>query len=522
MERLKEGNKHLLLLMSTFLFFTFCVFSTAYASPGIVTGLKQTNASNSAVKIEWNETSDAKYYQVAIDSNDDGSYVELTPHMSKFDSIYNLKSGVSYHVRVRGANRLRSGEYEYGPYCEPVEVVTAPYGRTEITPTSVTETSLSLYINSPPGTNIVKVSYYPAGENGNTQTIYQDGSDIQIHNLDNSKYYVIEITPERINSSKSFEAEGSKTSMRNFKLVPSKITDFSCISVNGNQLTFSWPNINSDDRYELVLFDMNGEEVKTMQNSVSRTDRITQTIKFFNCGKYKAKVRGYIIVNGTNYYGEWSDEYPCQTEYPNHNYGSKIVMSMPTCTNEGREVYNCTLCYNQKEESIPKVDHEYGPWRQFSDSEHKRYCKYNSLHTQTEKHSWNNGEVISQPTTTMQGLMRYTCKICGATKNEPIKKLNVVYPDNVTILKAVGGKGKITISWKTAKNADGYIIYRSDKQKSGYKKIATVKGSKKTSYINKNLKKGSKYYYKIKAYRVVDGNKVLSKKYSSVKYAKAS
>ena len=522
MERFKEGNKHFLLLILPFLFFTFCACFNVYASPGMVTGLKQTHASTSGVKIEWNETSDARYYQVAIDSNDDGSYAELAPRMSKYDSIYSLKSGVTYHVRIRGANRLKSGEYEYGPYCEPIEVVTAPLGRTEIMPTNVTETSMSFYISSPPGTNIVKVSYYPAGENGNTQTIYLDGSDVTIRNLDNHKLYMIEMTSERINSSKTFEAEGSKTTIHNFKLVPGKITDFSCISANGNQLTFSWPNINNDTRYELVLYDSDGEEVKTIQNSISRTDRITQTIRVFECGKYEAKVRGFITINGTNYYGEWSDECPCQTEYPNHNYGSKSVMSMPTCTNEGRQVSYCTLCNNRKEESIPKVDHEYGPWRPFNDIEHRRYCRYNSLHTQSEKHNWNNGEIITQATATTQDLMKYTCLVCGATKHERIEKLSVVYPDNVTILKAAGGKGKITVSWKKTKNADGYIIYRSDKQKSGFKKIATVKGAKKTSYINKNIKKGTKYYYKIKAYRVLNGKTVLSKKYSAIKFAKAS
>lgn len=67
-------------------------------------------------------------------------------------------------------------------------------------------------------------------------------------------------------------------------------------------------------------------------------------------------------------------------------------------------------------------------------------------------------------------------------------------------------KGSITVKWtvtgdKTA--ADGYQVYKSTKAQKGYKKAITTK---KTSFKNtKNLKKGTRYYYKVRAYKVVDG-----------------
>lgn len=68
----------------------------------------------------------------------------------------------------------------------------------------------------------------------------------------------------------------------------------------------------------------------------------------------------------------------------------------------------------------------------------------------------------------------------------------------------------IKISWKKAKNAKKYQVYRSVSKKGKYKKIATVKT---TSYTSSNLLKGKKYYYKVRA---VNGNKKGS--YSAVKY----
>ena len=68
------------------------------------------------------------------------------------------------------------------------------------------------------------------------------------------------------------------------------------------------------------------------------------------------------------------------------------------------------------------------------------------------------------------------------------------------------GKGWIKVTWKVtgdAAAADGYQLYKSTKAQSGYKKCITTK---KTSFKNtKNLKKGVRYFYKVRAYVVVDG-----------------
>ena len=72
-------------------------------------------------------------------------------------------------------------------------------------------------------------------------------------------------------------------------------------------------------------------------------------------------------------------------------------------------------------------------------------------------------------------------------------------------------KGAITVKWTVkgdATAADGYQIWKSTKMNSGYKKAFTTT---KMSYKNtKGLKKGVKYYYKVRAYKVVDGKNVYS------------
>ena len=77
--------------------------------------------------------------------------------------------------------------------------------------------------------------------------------------------------------------------------------------------------------------------------------------------------------------------------------------------------------------------------------------------------------------------------------------------------KSSAKKGSITVKWTVkgdASVADGYQVWKSTKQSKGYKKAITT--AKKSYKNTKGLKKGTRYYYKVRAYKVVDGKKVYS------------
>ncbi|MCM1160537.1 MAG: DUF6273 domain-containing protein [Roseburia sp.] len=56
----------------------------------------------------------------------------------------------------------------------------------------------------------------------------------------------------------------------------------------------------------------------------------------------------------------------------------------------------------------------------------------------------------------------------------------------------------VKLSWNQVSGAAGYHVYRSTKKNGSYKKIKTLSS---TSFINKGLKQGKTYYYKVVAYR---------------------
>lgn len=73
----------------------------------------------------------------------------------------------------------------------------------------------------------------------------------------------------------------------------------------------------------------------------------------------------------------------------------------------------------------------------------------------------------------------------------------------------------IKLSWAKIKGASGYEVYQATSLNGRYTKIATV-GSTTLSYNKTKLSFNRKYYYKIRAYQVVNGVKVYSA-YSDIK-----
>lgn len=87
-----------------------------------------------------------------------------------------------------------------------------------------------------------------------------------------------------------------------------------------------------------------------------------------------------------------------------------------------------------------------------------------------------------------------------------------------SITKLTTTKGKASFTWSNVSGESGYQVYYSTKKDSGYKKadsykVNVTKGSKT------KLKSGKKYYFKVRAYKKVDGKTVYGS-FSSVKSIK--
>ena len=78
----------------------------------------------------------------------------------------------------------------------------------------------------------------------------------------------------------------------------------------------------------------------------------------------------------------------------------------------------------------------------------------------------------------------------------------------ILLMAACNSETSAKISWMMATDAEGYVLYRSKNANDGYKEIATIQGSMTTSYIDKGLETGEKYFYRICSYWTRDGKRV--------------
>lgn len=79
------------------------------------------------------------------------------------------------------------------------------------------------------------------------------------------------------------------------------------------------------------------------------------------------------------------------------------------------EVATCTACGYEKAAG----EHTWSDWEKVDDTNHKRTCSCTT--TETAGHTWNDGEITTEPTETTEGVKTFTCTDCGATKTEAVK-----------------------------------------------------------------------------------------------------
>lgn len=110
---------------------------------------------------------------------------------------------------------------------------------------------------------------------------------------------------------------------------------------------------------------------------------------------------------------------------------------------------------------------------------------------------------------TIQGIGNYTGKVKKAfyivPKSPELKE--VTFSSNST---------KATIKWNKDKRADGYKIYMAESENGTYTRIRTFEDNTVTSYTKKGLDPNKIYYFKIRAYKIIDGKKC-ARPYSAAK-----
>ena len=157
-------------------------------------------------------------------------------------------------------------------------------------------------------------------------------------------------------------------------------------------------------------------------------------------------------------------------------------------------------------------------------------------------HKWDAGNVTKEPTVSAEGIRTYTCSVCRKTRTEAIPKLTAAEADKkaegdssdpssvagaekamtqvkdnaepkdssfalIQLQSKKQTKTSITISWNKVKGASGYIVYGNMCGKKN--QLMRLSKQKKTSFVYKNLKKGTYYKFTVVAYKTAEGKQTI-------------
>ena len=143
-----------------------------------------------------------------------------------------------------------------------------------------------------------------------------------------------------------------------------------------------------------------------------------------------------------------------------------------TCTEPGMtEGSHCSVCGEilVAQEAVDALGHDLTDAQFVDESNHSGVCS-RCQQTITEPHTWDEGVVITEPTTSQTGEMRYTCTVCQGTRTEPIPRLSS------------GGGGGSTTYAISVRNAEHGEVEASERRASeGDKVELTVQAD--TGYV---------------------------------------
>ena len=289
----------------------------------------------------------------------------------------------------------------------------------------------------------------------------------------------------KVEAYNSFESKMSTSTY--VKIIPETINKVEFSKVTSSSVKLFWEKVEGTGYRVYRSTSKDGEFTRIKTITTNKTTTYTDTSLKANT-TYYYRVLAYKTVNGKKIFGS------------KNSFSVKTSPSKPKISVKFNEYDSLKITINSvkgaKKYIIERSDSKSGPFKKVKEVKSSGTHIDGNLETNLKFY--------------------YRVKACNSDNNcssySNIDYGTVKLSTPKITLKKKGKKVKITIS--NVKASEGYEIYRSTKKNGKYKLVDTTS---KLKYNNK-VKKG-KYYYKVRAYTIIDKKKVYSN-YSSKKYIK--
>lgn len=436
----------------------------------------QYNALN--IKITWNSCISISGYEVYRATSRSGTYSRRISTTSRSYLNSAITTGKSYYYKVR-AYKVIKGKRVYGSFSTPILAKAVP-SRTSVTATALDTTRVKLSWKAMTGASGYEV--YRAASGGTYARVLSTTSKTFTNGpLTPGRTYYYKVRAYRTVNGKrvygSFSTSVSAT--------PSLLKPTATATVAGfHSVKLSWGSVGYASGYEIYR----GTTASGTYTKVKTTTERTYTNTGLTSGKkYYYKVRAYKAVNGGKVYGSFSTV-----------VSSTLSKNVTTVVASAVDIFSIKVSWSQ----ISGVA-GYEVYRGSTAN-----GNYEKLKATTENTLTDDG--IAGEATYYYKVRPYM--VINGTNvygqfSDPVSATTALAKPIVTV--APRDFYTVDVSWQEVKDANGYDIYRSESVDGTYDLVGT-KQSPTKSLTDAGREAGKTYYYKVKAFVTVDGNKIYS------------
>ncbi len=258
-----------------------------------------------------------------------------------------------------------------------------------------------------------------------------------------------------------------------------KVKDVTVTSATANKISLKWKKVSGVTGYRVYRYSSN----KKKYIYVGKTKKLTYTVSSLYAGKvYKFKVRAYKTKNEKNTYGAYSDVVrgtttPKKVTGLKTTYVGTANVKLSWKKAKGATGYEVFLYDYDKKVYVSKG------------TVTKNSCVLKKLSSNT------------QYKVKVAAFHKKNGKVYGL-KSSAIT-FRTAIPDVTSLRVCDITKNSYTLRWGSVHGADGYYVYRYNSAEGEWK---NVKKTSSTSYAVNNLKPGTAYVYRVRAY-IKNGSK---------------
>lgn len=455
-----------------------------------VADVKAASAAYNAVNLSWSKVSGASGY--VIEWSETSSFATkktktITSGSTLSYKVSSLTFNKKYYYRIRAYYTQEDGSRTYGNYSSVVSTTPVLPGSKISSVSSVNYNTVKITWSKVTGATGYKV-YRSTSSGGTYSTVatIKSGSTVSYQNtgLIRDKTYYYKVRAYRTVDGKDYYGAYSAVVKGTPKL--GGVTGTKAASASYNSVKVSWTKVAGASRYVVYYSSSKDSGYKTLKTTTSTS----YTHTGLTSGKtYYYKVRAYRTVSGKKVYGAYSS----------------VVSAKPVPATVTAK--RSTVTYNSIKLTWSKISGANGYEVYRSGSKNGTYTKIKTI-TDANTLSYTNGGLTTGKT--------YYYKVC-AYRTVSGKKVYGAYSAVVsgtpklkatTLKKESQTYNSLKLSWKKIDGASGYEIYRSTSKSGTYKNAKTITSGSTLSWTNSGLTTGKTYYYKVRPYRTINGNKV--------------